>query len=90
MGFTEESRAWQRLHLAATAMGLAAQPLNQPVEMVDRHQQLGRSDEFAGDLQKLARANAWEATFTFRLGYAKDPALAAPRRPLHQVMVENG
>jgi nitroreductase len=83
-------RAWQRLHLAATAMGLAAQPLNQPVEMVDRHQQLGRSDEFAGELQKLARANAWEATFTFRLGYAKEPAPASPRRPLHQVMVENG
>jgi hypothetical protein len=29
-------RAWQRLHLAATAEGIAAQPLNQPVEMIRR------------------------------------------------------
>ena len=39
-------RAWQRLHLAATTMGLAAQPLNQPVECVDRNAELGRNDEF--------------------------------------------
>jgi hypothetical protein len=83
-------RAWQRLHLAATTLGLAAQPLNQPVEMVDRNQQLGRVDNFASEMQKLARANVWEATFSFRLGYAKEPALASPRRPLHDVMVENG
>ncbi|HWA89532.1 MAG TPA: hypothetical protein VG889_05815 [Rhizomicrobium sp.] len=82
-------RAWQRLHLAATAMGLSAQPLNQPVECVDRNQQLGRGDEYAGALTKLARANAWEATFVFRLGYAKTPALPSPRRPLHTVMVDN-
>ena len=36
-------RAWQRLHLAATILGLAAQPLNQPVEMIDRNQMLGRA-----------------------------------------------
>ena len=38
-------RAWQRLHLAATAAGLAAQPLNQPVERADRDKALGRPDE---------------------------------------------
>jgi len=83
-------RAWQRLHLAATTMGLAAQPLNQPVEMVDRNQERGRDDRFASGLQSLARATAWEATFTFRLGYAKEPAQPSPRRPLHEVMVEQG
>jgi nitroreductase len=83
-------RAWQRLHLAATTMGLAAQPLNQPVEMVDRNQELGRDDRFGNGLQSLARAVAWEATFTFRLGYAKEPAQPSPRRPLHEAMVENG
>jgi nitroreductase len=83
-------RAWQRLHLAATTMGLAAQPLNQPVEMVDRNQERGRDDHFASGLQSLARATAWEATFTFRLGYAKEPAQPSPRRPLHEVMVEQG
>jgi nitroreductase len=82
-------RAWQRLHLAATAMGLAAQPLNQPVECIDRNQELGRSDGFASTLTGLARANAWEATFVFRMGYAQRPALPSPRRPLHAVMVDN-
>ncbi|MBV9044554.1 MAG: hypothetical protein JO348_06755, partial [Alphaproteobacteria bacterium] len=43
-------RAWQRIHLAATGMGLAAQPLNQPVECVDRNAQLGRSDTFQSAL----------------------------------------
>ena len=27
-------RVWQRLHLSATARGLAMQPLNQPIEMI--------------------------------------------------------
>ena len=83
-------RAWQRLHLAATTMGIAAQPLNQPVEMVDRNQQLGRDDRFGNGLQSLARLVAWEATFAFRLGYATEPALPSPRRPLDEVMVEQG
>jgi nitroreductase len=81
-------RAWQRLHLAATAMGLAAQPLNQPVECVDRNAQLGRNDQFANALSKLAQAPGWEATFTFRLGYAQSPALPSPRRPLSAVLVD--
>jgi nitroreductase len=83
-------RAWQRLHLAATTMGIAAQPLNQPVEMVDRNQQLGRDDRFGNGMQSLARLVAWEATFAFRLGYAKEPATPSPRRPLDEVMVEQG
>ena len=34
-------RAWQRLHLRATAQGLAMQPLNQPIEMIDRERRAG-------------------------------------------------
>jgi len=83
-------RAWQRLHLAATTMGLAAQPLNQPVECVDRNEQLGHGDEYAKALSGIARAPDWQATFTFRLGYAQRPAVPSPRRPLHAVMVEQG
>src|SRR5262249_51920267 len=67
----EAGRAWQRLHLAATTQGLAAQPLNQPVEMIDRNQMLERSDEFGAALRTLARADGWEPTFIFRLGYAR-------------------
>jgi hypothetical protein len=81
-------RAWQRLHLALTAQGLAAQPLNQPVEMIDRHQMLGRSDEFGPGLARLARTEGWEPTFVFRLGYARRDAPRSPRRPLSDVVKE--
>jgi hypothetical protein len=82
-------RAWQRLHLAATTMGIAAQPLNQPVECVDRNAERGRNDEFGPALTRFARAPTWEATFVFRLGYAERPALPSPRRPLSAVLVNN-
>jgi nitroreductase len=80
-------RAWQRLHLAATTHGLAAQPLNQPVEMMDRHQMVARSDEFRPTLTTLARANGWEPTFVFRLGYPRREAPRSPRRPLEAVLM---
>jgi len=79
-------RAWQRLHLALTAQGLAAQPLNQPVEMIDRQQMLGRADEFGPALAALARTAGWQATFVFRLGYATREAPPSPRRPLNDVV----
>jgi nitroreductase len=79
-------RAWQRLHLAATAEGIAAQPLNQPVEMIDRHHMLGRPDEFGPSLVKLGGATGWEPTFVFRLGYAVREAPRSPRRPLADVV----
>jgi nitroreductase len=82
-------RAWQRLHLAATTMGLSAQPLNQPVECVDRNAERGSNDEFANALSRFAHAPGWEATFVFRLGYAERPALPSPRRPLSAVLVNN-
>ena len=82
----EAGRAWQRLHLAATAQGIAAQPLNQPVEMIDRHHMLGKQDEFGSALAKLAHADGWEPTFVFRLGYAEREAPRSPRRPLASVV----
>jgi len=82
-------RAWQRLHLALTAQGLAAQPLNQPVEMIDRNQMLGRNDEFRSALSALARAEGWEPTFVFRLGYARRAAPRSPRRPLSAVVKDD-
>jgi nitroreductase len=79
-------RAWQRLHLAATAQGLAAQPLNQPVEMIDRNQTLARSDAYGPALARLANAGDWEPTFVFRLGYPTREALHSPRRALDDVI----
>ena len=79
-------RAWQRLHLVLTAQGLAGQPLNQPIEMIDRRQMLGRNDDFRSALAALARAKGWEPTFVFRLGYATREAPRSPRRPLSDVL----
>ena len=82
----EAGRAWQRLHLTATDSGLAVQPLNQPVEAVDRDAVQGRPDTFGAALTKLAGALGWEATFVFRLGFAERPAGPSPRRALKEVM----
>lgn len=79
-------RVWQCLHLTATADGLAAQPLNQPVEIIDRNQMLGRQDTFGPALRAIANAKDWEPTFVFRLGYAKRQAPRSPRRSLEEVM----
>ncbi len=83
-------RAWQRLHLAATTTGLSCQPLNQPVECVDRNVELGRPDTYQNALVKLAKTPGWQPTFTFRLGYAEKPAPPSPRRPLDDVMKSSG
>jgi len=81
-GAIAAGRAWQRLHLAATAQGLAAQPLNQPVERADRDAALGRPDTFGRALAAFAPTSGWEATFVFRLGLSDRPAPPSPRRAL--------
>ena len=82
----DAGRAWQRLHLAATAEGIAAQPMNQPVEMIDRNHMLGRTNSYGPALMKLAETQSWEPTFTFRLGIAERDAPPSPRRPLSAVL----
>ena len=79
-------RAWQRLHLAVTAAGLAAQPLNQPVECIDRAAMLGRADDFTSALSKFGEAPGWQPTFVFRLGVAEHAAPPSPRRSLDAVL----
>ncbi len=83
-------RAWQRLHLALTDAGHAAQPLNQPVECIDRNDMLGRGDTYQSALVAMAKAPGWQPTFVFRLGYAEKPAPPSPRRPLSDVMKNSG
>ncbi|MEI9990107.1 MAG: hypothetical protein WDM86_08720 [Rhizomicrobium sp.] len=83
-------RAWQRIHLALTGAGLAAQPLNQPVECIDRDAMLGRADTYQSALVAMAKAPGWQPTFVFRLGHAERPAPPSPRRPLNDVMKSSG
>jgi len=82
----QAGRAWQRLHLAATVAGLAAQPLNQPVECVDRDAMLGRADGFGPAIAMFAKASGWEPTFMFRLGVAERAASPSPRRALAETL----
>ena len=80
-------RVWQRLHLWATANGLAAQPVNQMLEVVDRERQLKQSAQMASVLDELTRDSAWRPTFAFRLGYPNSDVLPSARRPVSEVLL---
>ena len=60
-------RAWQRLHLGLTVRGLVTQPLNQPVEMIDRNQMLARNDEMKSALAKLGAHRRLGTDFRFQI-----------------------
>ena len=65
--------------------GLAAQPLNQPVECIDRDAMLGRANTFASAIAKFGDAPGWEPTFVFRLGVVEYAAKPSPRRPMEEL-----
>ena len=79
-------RVWQRIHLWATSQGIAMQPLNQPVEIVDRERELSKEPHAAQVLEDLTGDPTWKPTFAFRSGYPVRDALASPRRPVEQVV----
>jgi nitroreductase len=78
--------AWQRLHLIAASSGVAAQPLNQLPEMIDRERQLRWPARFAGAATALLEDSDWRPTFGFRLGLVDGAAPASPRRPVSEVI----
>jgi len=73
-------RFWQRLHLAATKAGIAMQPLNQPVELVDREAQLNVPAITTDKLSEITANSSFFPTFVFRAGYAMQSASPSPRR----------
>jgi len=79
-------RVWQRLHLSATARGLALQPLNQPIEMIDRERQTGQGGAWARRIARLT-GDDWQATFAFRAGASLKNAPPSPRRKLADVVL---
>ena len=79
-------RVWQRLHLGATARGLALQPLNQPIEMIDRERQTGQGNAWARRIARLT-GDDWQATFAFRAGASSQAAPPSPRRKLADVVL---
>ena len=78
-------RVWQSLHLSATAEGLALQPLNQPIEMIDRERETGQGTAWTKRIAGFT-GDDWQATFAFRAGYASRPAPPSPRRRLADVL----
>jgi hypothetical protein len=80
-------RLWQRLHLWATNQGLAMQPLNQAIEMVDRELEQNKRPAWDKTLEELTGAPSWQSTFAFRAGYAYEAARLSPRRAAESVLI---
>jgi hypothetical protein len=80
-------RAWQHLHLASTLMGVAMQPLNQPMEMVDRERQIGAPPLWERRVAALIASPDWQPTFSFRAGFSTRPAPQSPRRALNDTLM---
>ncbi len=86
-------RAFMRLCLAATAQGLAVQPMNQVLE--DRYFRARVFEVLFEDVSKRVvpfrhddLGSAPELQIAFRIGYAETTPSHAPRRPLAQVLVQ--
>ena len=83
----EAGRLWQRMHLLATARGVAMHPLNQMTERRDREQQLGGTRTYAKAIYELQQDDRWQAVMPFRMGYATQAGLPSPRRAAQSVLV---
>jgi hypothetical protein len=64
-------RAWQRLHLAATLLGIACQPMNQIPERISRERQLGREPKMQRAVEERLPLKAGIPTFCFRMGFRR-------------------
>ncbi len=84
----EAGRAWQHMHLLATTLGIAMQPINQAIEVVDREGRVGNEPHMTGKLAQLLATDQWRPTFAFRMGYPVFAALPSPRRALDDVFRE--
>jgi hypothetical protein len=54
--------------------------------MIDRERQRGRAPAWAGRIARLTGED-WQATFSFRAGFATQSAPASPRRRLKDVLM---
>ncbi len=85
----EAGRAWQHLHLLATTLGIALQPINQAVEIVDREGQTGAEPKMQAALADLLETEDWRPTFAFRMGYPSLKSLPSPRRAVSEVVTQS-
>jgi nitroreductase len=80
-------RLWQRMHLFATAHGIAGRPCNEAVEMVDHERALGKPASRLAMLNEITGDPTWQPTFVFYMGYPTLAANASPRRPVGAVVL---
>jgi hypothetical protein len=82
----EAGRLWQRLHVQATIMGMAMQPLNQMFEVADRDAALTRPSQAEKTLAGLASLTNKVFCFGFRMGFSRFITHPSPRRGLEDVI----
>lgn len=75
----------QRIHLAATAKGIALQHMNQITERIDREAELGKPATFAPRFAAVLGDQARAPLATFRIGYPARAARPSPRRSISAV-----
>jgi hypothetical protein len=83
----EAGRLWQRTHLEATLRGLAMQPMNHHIEVIDYETSTESKSSVAARLNLGTNWTGWEPIFGFRAGYAGGTAPASGRRPLSTVVI---
>jgi hypothetical protein len=83
----EAGRLWQRTHLEATLHGVAMQPMNHHIEVIDYETSNGGKSSVAARLNLARSWKGWEPIFGFRAGYAAGPTPASGRRPLSAVVI---
>jgi len=81
----EAGRLWQRVHLEATRHGVAMQPLDQWLELVDRAKQLGLSVPVASGV--ALASPGYTPVLMFRAGMPLRDAGPSARRPLEEVIL---
>ena len=80
-------RVWQRAHLLATARGLAARPVNQPVQLVDHQRMHGQPPRESAVLAQFTGDPLWLPTFMFMMGHPTRPANRSARRGVTEVVL---
>ena len=80
-------RVWQRSHLLATARGVAARPINQPVQLADHERLQQKPPQQAAQLTGLTGDPAWRPTFMYFMGYPTHPANPSARRGVEAVVL---
>jgi len=79
-------RLLERIHLTATARGIALHHMNQITERIDREAVLGTEPTFAPRFAALL-PDGGRPLASFRVGYAGGDARLSPRRPVSEVLL---